>query len=99
MNAAISKPDRPDILVRQPHFRRDWKVSAILDQLTSIKWTASCQHFGRKRRDLNELFSSRLDHFIEASAIVYKVLPGYIRMDMMIDMGNITSRSKHEGNL
>ena len=29
MNAAISKPDRPDILVRQPHFRRDWKVSAI----------------------------------------------------------------------
>src|SRR4030042_4793662 len=25
----FQKPDRPDILVRQPHFRRDWKVSAI----------------------------------------------------------------------
>jgi hypothetical protein len=29
MNAAISKPDRPDIPVRHLHFRRDWKVSAI----------------------------------------------------------------------
>jgi len=29
MNAAIPKSDTPDILVRQPHFRRDWKVSAI----------------------------------------------------------------------
>jgi len=25
----FEKHDRPDILVRQPHFRRDWKVSAI----------------------------------------------------------------------
>jgi NAD(P)-dependent dehydrogenase (short-subunit alcohol dehydrogenase family) len=52
-----------------------------------------------ERGDLNDLFSSHLDHFIEASAIVYEVLPGYIRMDMVIDMGNITSRSKHERNL
>jgi hypothetical protein len=35
MNAAISKPDRPDILVRQPHFRRDWKVSAIREAKAS----------------------------------------------------------------
>jgi hypothetical protein len=54
---------------------------------------------GGKRRDLNGLFSPCPDHFVEASAIVYEVLPGYIRMDMMVDMGDITSQTKHQRNL